>query len=156
MTVRLADKPPSQADIAATMAVMTRAFPREYGEAWTEEQLRSTLRMPGVDLFLIGMKGTIDGFALTRTVIDETELLLIAISPDKRRLSLARNLLEHIEDRLREQKVLNFFLEMRSGNPAEELYRNHGFKRIGLRPNYYRGSHGGYYDAVTFGKSLLD
>ena len=155
MNVEIASRPAERSAIAGTMAVMTRAFPPEFGEAWTEQQLRSTLVMPGVTLYVAKADNEISGFALVRHVLDEAELLLIAIDPAHRRKSAATNLLSFVERHLYETGITHMFLEMRDGNPAEFLYRRFGFEKIGHRPNYYRGSHGGHYDAVTFGKNPL-
>lgn len=135
---------------------MTRAFPPEYGEGWTESQLRSTLKSPGIDLFLAKDGDSFAGFALTRTVIDETELLLIAVEPLSRGKSLGTNLLRYLESFLQNKSVDLIFLEMRSGNSAEFLYRNFGFSPIGRRIAYYRGADGTTHDAITLSKSLKD
>ena len=44
------------------------------------------------------------------------------------------------------------FLEMRDGNPAETLYRRHGFEPVGRRRAYYRKAAGDPLDAITFAR----
>lgn len=153
MIVTQAARPASSSDIKSAMQVMMGAFPPEYGEGWTEDQLRSTMRLPGVHLFLAKDEGNIAGFALVRMVLDEAELLLIAVLPEWRRKSVAIQLLEFIEACLTDHGMAKLFLEMRKGNPAEMLYRKSGFEQIGYRPDYYRGRDGARYDAITFGKT---
>jgi ribosomal-protein-alanine N-acetyltransferase len=43
---------------------------------------------------------------------------------------------------------------MRDGNPAESLYRHHGFAPIGRRPKYYRTTDGERIDAITFSRDM--
>ena len=40
-------------------------------------------------------------------------------------------------------------LEVRAGNPAMNLYLKAGFAEVGRRKNYYTGSDGQIYDALT-------
>jgi ribosomal-protein-alanine N-acetyltransferase len=89
------------------------------------------------------------GFAVTRQILDEAELLLFAISPQYRRRGLGGILLKNLLEESEGKGVASMMLEMRAGNPAEFLYRNHGFLPIG-RPNYYRSTDGTRLDAITF------
>jgi ribosomal protein S18 acetylase RimI-like enzyme len=73
------------------------------------------------------------GFAVTRQILDEAELLLFAISPQYRRRGLGGILLKNLLEES-EGKGVASMLEMRAGNPAEFLYRNHGFLPIGNAP----------------------
>ena len=98
--------------------------------------------------------GRPSGFVLTRHAADEEELLLIAVSPEHRGQGFGRELVEHLCLRARERGVTRIFLEMRQGNPAEQLYRSAGFEPIGKRPKYYRLATGGTLDAITFGRTL--
>jgi ribosomal-protein-alanine N-acetyltransferase len=41
------------------------------------------------------------------------------------------------------------YLEVRRGNDAYFFYQRRGFIEIGQRKNYYRGSDGRFYDAIT-------
>src|SRR3982750_2136478 len=85
----------SSEDIDAVMSVMNSAFGRRYGEAWTRSQLAGILPMGGVSLVL-AREGSADtiGFCLFRTVADESELLLLAVSSSCRRRGIGRRLLD--------------------------------------------------------------
>lgn len=139
------------------MAVMEAAFDPAYGEAWTRAQLEGALMMGTCYWWLIAPDGhppqenaEAAGFALIRQVLDEAELLLFAISPQYRRRGLGDILLKRLLEEIEDNGVASIMLEMRSGNPAEFLYRNHSFLPIGRRPNYYRGADGTRLDAITF------
>lgn len=143
-------------DIAdAIMPVMECAFDPAFGEAWTLAQVHSALCMPTCQAVLVQQPdGRIAGFAMTRTVLDEQELLLIAVAPWARRRGIGQLLIETLKDRAFQLGVKSIFLEMRDGNPAEALYRSCNFVNIGQRPNYYTGADGARFDALTFQLTL--
>ncbi len=142
--------------LGPVMQVMRQAFDPLYGEAWNHSQTRSMLAMPLTHLLLAetiaenpDAAGAPVGFAMTRRVADEEELLLIAVSPDWRQLGAGSALLNQVIENAREAGVSRLHLEMRSNNPAMHLYSKFGFAPIGLRKDYYRGSDNRHYDAVT-------
>lgn len=142
-------------DIDRIMAVMDAAFDPEFGEAWTRRQVADALLVPGTHYLLTDAEGSTPassaaGFALTRGVADEEELLLIAVLPELRGRGIGSALLQRVITEARERGVTRLFLEMRDGNPAESLYRHHGFAPVGRRRNYYRRGNGGALDAITF------
>ncbi len=145
----------------AIMAVMEESFDPRYGEAWTRRQVLDSLTLQNVHFTLIDAAGTDDvdpdqvtGFALTRQVLDEEEILLIAVLPSVRGTGVGKQLLAEVIDRALARSVSRLFLEMRDGNPAEHLYRRFGFEKIGHRKGYYRGAVGGPLDAITFAKDI--
>jgi ribosomal-protein-alanine N-acetyltransferase len=136
------------------MAVMTAAFDPNYGEAWTESQTLSMLALPGVWLSLARVDGQPAGFALNRQIVDEAELLLLAVAPSFRRQGIAMALIERTLHLLRRRNGLRLHLEVRHNNPAIELYKKAGFLLIGRRPGYYHGIDGQIHDALTLSHTL--
>lgn len=144
-------------DIDRIMAVMERAFPTEYGEAWNRRQISDSLILASTHYSLIMADGAIAsageepvaGFALTRRLLDEEELLLFAIAPKFRRQGLGAALLVHVIAEARACGVQRLFLEMRKDNPAGVLYAAHGFRTVGIRPKYYRTVSGERLDALS-------
>lgn len=136
-------------DIAAIMPVMQAAFDPLYGEAWTAAQCLSLLAMPGSCLYLAHSEGTLAGFAMTRWIADEEELLLIAVAPEARRKGIASRLLQHIIKSARRCRREIMFIEVRENNPAIAFYTQFGFEQVGRRPSYYSGSDGDRFDALT-------
>ena len=135
------------------LAVMTRAFEPVYGEAWTHAQCMGVLSMPGTCL-LVARNPQPVGFALLRTVIDETELMLLAVIPEARRTGLGRAILEQSFAVAANAGSKHYFLEVRSDNPAISLYRKLGLLQVGMRREYYRGGDGVRRDALTFKRTL--
>ena len=146
----------SSDDLDAVMRIMEAAFGDRFGEAWTRSQCAGILPMAGVALMLARDvdSGTATGFALIRTVADESELLLLAVAPDHRRRGVGRGLLNHFLDHARADAVSRAHLEVRDGNPAISMYRNAGFSAVGRRRNYYRSRDGQQFDAITFALNL--
>jgi ribosomal-protein-alanine N-acetyltransferase len=143
-------------DLDSVMEVMEAAFGTRFGEAWTRSQCAGILPMAGVSLMLTrdGDGGAPIGFSLARSVMDESELLLLAVAPDHRRRGFGRALLDRFLDQARAGGVVRAHLEVRDGNPAIEMYRGAGFTPIGRRRNYYRTSDGQQFDALTFALDL--
>jgi len=143
-------------DLDAIMAVMDAAFDPAFGEAWSRRQVEDALALPGTHYLLIGADGNPPartpavGFALSRAVLDEEELLLLAVTPRYRTRGLGTKLLERFVAEARSRGARRLFLEMRDGNGAEGLYRRYGFASIGRRRHYYRRGSGGPRDAITF------
>lgn len=144
-------------DLDKIMAVMQAAFPPEYGEAWTRRQVEDAMLLGACHYGLVAAHGgepapgeAAAGFYLSRTGYEEEELLLLAVDPAARRAGLGRRLLERFAQCARENGAKRLLLEMRRGNPAESLYRQFGFVRIGERPNYYRSATTERIDAITF------
>ena len=143
------------------MAIMDDAFDPHWREAWTRAQVEDSLRFPSTHYILASALNTqsdaalpVSGFVLARRILDEEELLLLAVRKDARRQGLGANLLRQFIDAARDNGVKRVFLEMRDRNPAERLYRKFGFEQIGRRRDYYRTASGDRIDALTFARSV--
>ena len=146
----------SSEELDDAMAVMESAFGDKYGEAWTRSQCAGILPMTGVSLYLARDEGsdTVVGFSLFRSVADESELLLLAVSPARHREGIGSRLLDHFMGHARSNGVRRVHLEVRDGNPAIEMYRSAGFVQIGRRRNYYHARDGGRFDAITLAREV--
>ena len=141
-------------DIAAIETLMAQAFDPRFGEAWNRGQTLGVMAMPGVRLTLAYVEDEPAGFAITRTVMDEAELLLLAVVPAARRTGIATALLRAVEADARDSGVRQLHLEVRAGNEAIRLYAQAGFTKIGERRHYYRGADMRAHDAHTYMKTL--
>ncbi|WP_394727263.1 GNAT family N-acetyltransferase [Altererythrobacter sp. GH1-8] len=144
------------------MQVMEAAFDPQWGEAWNRKQVSDALILPHTHAILADCHGTLfevseapaAGFVLSRHAADEEELLLIAVDPAHRGRGIATGLIEALFRNAATRGVTRVFLEMRSNNPAETLYRRSGFVPIGQRKDYYKLSSGDRLDAITFARTL--
>jgi len=106
---------------------------------WGEEALRDTIASSGHHLMSL-REGRAVGFLLSSFVLDETQLLLIGISPDWQGVGVGGQLLKEFINRSQDQGQKLIYLEVRSGNErAIRLYRSLGFIDIGVRRDYYPG-----------------
>ena len=137
------------ADLEAVMQVMGDSFDPAYGEAWTSAQCAGLMPMPGVWLSLARSGDDVIGFALGRIVLKEAELLLLAVRQDGQRKGIGRMLLDRFILVAASRGADRLHLEVRAGNPAMNLYLKAGFAEVGRRKNYYTGSDGQIYDALT-------
>lgn len=143
----------NNASIDAIMRVMDEAFDPAYGEAWTRRQISDVLVRPGTFCLIghaDGLPDEAQGFALSRKVLDEEELLLIAVRPQYRQQGIGRRMLDELHRAASLRGTRRLFLEMRDGNPARSFYENFGFCQIGRRRDYYRTAAYGPIDALTF------
>lgn len=141
------------ADLPALMAVMNAAFDPRFGEGWSANQCLGLLAMPGTVLILARIERPV-GFALARMIAGECELMMLGVIPDARLRGIGRDLLDHVIAKAKASGAGSIFLEVRSQNPAIELYTRSGFEKVGSRPRYYRGNSGEVFDAETHRRLL--
>lgn len=146
-------------DLDRIMAVMEVAFDPAHGEAWTRPQVEDALILPNTHYLLAGPDGRAPGeseaavgFVLSRGAADEEELLLIAVDPRHQGRGIGAALLTRFIAEAGARGAARLFLEMREGNPAESLYRRHGFASVGRRRAYYRRGADAPLDAITFAR----
>lgn len=100
----------------------------------------------------------VTGFAISRVVVDEAELLTIALDREVRGRGFSEALLERHAQRVRQAGATVHFLEVAEANaPALSLYRKLGFIEIGRRKGYYPGEPGTAakrQDALTMRRDL--
>jgi ribosomal-protein-alanine N-acetyltransferase len=136
--------------LADAMEVMTRAFDPVYGEAWTLPQLAGVMTMPGTWLTIARIDAAPAGFALVRSVLDECELLLLAVAPLWRGRGIGQALLTDSLRTARRKGITSMNLEVRASNNAINLYEKSGFEYVHRRPGYYKGNDGQLHDALSF------
>lgn len=141
-------------DIGALDGLMADAFDPAYGEAWTRSQCTGVLAMPGVSLLLAELDDGPAGFALTRRILDEAELLLLAVARRHRRHGVGSALLRAVVAEAQGQGCAKLHLEVRAGNLAVRLYADHGFVKSGERRGYYKGAGGALHDAHSYSLAL--
>jgi ribosomal-protein-alanine N-acetyltransferase len=146
---------PGEAEIADAMAVMTTAFDPQYGEAWTAQQLRSMMGLPGSVLVIGRLDEKPIAFGLLRAIAGEAELLLLAVEPLYRGKGHGRRILDRCLMVAERSGAETVFLEVRESNPAVHLYGKAGFNQYNRRKDYYLGSGGCRYDALSFKAALV-
>ena len=96
------------------------------------------------------------GFCILQPVVDEANLLLMAVDPSMQGKGLGYQLLEQSLQLLKNDPV-QIFLEVRESNVAAiALYQKSGFHQIDVRKNYYPKAGGGKEHAVIMVKMCSD
>lgn len=108
-------------------------------DGWSEKTFEEALGNDGSLIFAAVCGGFTVGFLNGSYVLDEAELLNIAVSEDRRKNGIAGGLIERFESKLSEIGVKTVYLEVRESNaPARRFYEKYGYIQNGLRKNYYR------------------
>ena len=117
---------------------------------WRADEFAGFLKDAACDL--VTLPG---GFALIRSIVDEAELLTIAVAPGQRRKGIATTLLVRCLTRARARDAATLFLEVAATNSAAiALYEKSGFTRTGRRPDYYTCPDGTRLDAIIMARDL--
>ena len=140
-------------DLPDVMRVMDESFDPLFGEAWTASQCAGLLPLPGVWLSVARGAEGVMGFALARLVIDEAELLLLAVRHKCQGRGIGKMLLRHFEKVAARAGARRLHLEVREGNHAFSIYADAGYALVARRSNYYRGRDGYCFDALTLAKA---
>ncbi len=134
---------------AGTVAAIHGA---SFAAPWTALDFESLLAEAAVtaDGLFFGRSKEPHGFALSRRVLDEAEVLSVAVTPAYRGQGYARPLLRRHLDALAARGVRRVHLEVDEDNaPALALYRRLGFRETGRRAAYYAKSDGTKATALT-------
>lgn len=87
--------------------------------------------------------GEMLGYTVLMPAVDEVQLLTISIAAGYQRKGLGRKLLGEIKEIARGLNMRRLLLEVRPSNVAAlGLYRDAGFREIGLRRGYYADASG--------------
>jgi ribosomal-protein-alanine N-acetyltransferase len=141
-------------DIASIMPVMDDAFDPAFGEAWSSAQCLSALAMPDCRLLIAVSGDEVAGFAMSRWVLDIEELLMIGVAKNWQRQNIGSLLLDEIVRLAQKDVRSKIFLEVRDGNAAHDFYAAFGFRPVGRRKQYYKGSGTYRPDAITMALDL--
>ncbi len=141
-------------DLDRIMPVMNRAFDPGFGEAWTLMQCHGLMALPGTLLLVAERDGAIIGFALVRSVMDEAELMLLAVDPECQGTGVGAALVRHVVTECRAIGVKHIHLEVRENNTALRFYTKNSFVTSGHRPNYYKSASGLTFNAVSLTRDL--
>jgi len=121
-------------DIEAVMEIETESF----GDPWSVGQFETILKGNTQTVLVAEKDGEILGFGVVMTVLDECEILQIAVKKNDRRAGTGFYLLEKMLELGKDKGAGMFYLEVRALNePARKLYEKTGFSETGLRKDYY-------------------
>ena len=140
--------------LANRLDEVLRVEQRAYASPWSRTNFMDALHsgyqaemlLAGYDLlgYFVAMKG-----------VDEVHLLNITVAPEFQGQGWSRILLEALAIWSRGQAAEWLWLEVRVGNlRALRVYEAHGYRRVGLRKDYYPALHGKREDAIVMSLRL--
>ena len=140
----------SEEDLAAVLEIESASFSRPWTRRHFLDEMESSCGYPTVAL---ANDGTLAGYLCLKLILDEAEILDVAVSAAKRGRGIGQLLVLDAMAFCRKQGVNLLSLEVRVGNAeAIALYRRLGFHEVGRRKNYYDNGE----DAILMDISLGD
>jgi [ribosomal protein S18]-alanine N-acetyltransferase len=122
-------------DVVAVVEIESASFPRPWTTRHFLDEIDSSCGYPMV---ATTPDGTIAGFLCLKQVLDEGEILDVAVRESMRGRGVGRMLVDAALAQCRERGGAVVSLEVRVGNDdAIALYQRVGFREIGRRKRYY-------------------
>ena len=119
-------------------------------ERYTLDMVESNVSNPAYINIICIIDDNVVGYITVSTVLDEGELLKIAVLDSYRRQNIGYELLDTMEKYLINKGITKVFLEVRDDNIAAiNFYEKNGFDKISIREKYYDGV-----DAIIYAKGL--
>ena len=110
-----------------------------FSDPWSEKSVAGELENPLAYWLVAVEEEMVTGYIGSQTVLDETDMMNVAVHPDHRRKGIAEALVMELEKALKDLGSHSLTLEVRESNePARKLYEKLGFVQVGKRPRYYR------------------
>ena len=106
--------------------------------AWSENLLRGEIDQSDKYYTVVLLDGKVVAYGGFAKVIDEGDIMNIAVSSEYRRQGFAGMVLSDFFNKSKELGIKSFTLEVRVSNePARKLYEKYGFEFSGIRTKYY-------------------
>jgi ribosomal-protein-alanine N-acetyltransferase len=132
------------------LAVERAAYPHPWSRANFTDALTS-----GYQAQVLVAGDTLLGYFIAMKGVEEVHLLNITVAPQYQRQGWARVMLDALALWARGQAAQWVWLEVRVSNQrALDVYENHGYRRVGLRKNYYPAQQQRREDAVVMSLRL--
>jgi [ribosomal protein S18]-alanine N-acetyltransferase len=143
---QLAYAPMVAGDIDEVFALETSVYPHP----WSRGNFVDSLTSGYNGWTLRDDAGTLVGYFLLMTAVDEAHLLNVAVAAPRQREGLGLYLLDKIVCCARGLGMESILLEVRPSNlRALKVYERYGYTEIGRRKNYYPAHNGQREDAIV-------
>ena len=110
-----------------------------FSDPWSENSIATELTSR-LSYWLVAVEdGQVVGYIGSQSVLGESDMMNVAVHPERRRRGIAEKLVLALSHDLKQRDNVCLTLEVRASNaPAIALYEKLGFAQVGRRPNYYR------------------
>lgn len=140
---------------ADRLDAVLRVEQRAYAHAWSRTNFLDALHSGYQAQVLVTERDEVIGYFVAMKGVDEVHLLNIAVAPEHQGQGLAGVLLDALLQWTRSESVHWIWLEVRVGNAtAIHVYERCGFRRVGLRKDYYPAGHGQRESAIVMSLQL--
>lgn len=110
-----------------------------FSDPWCERDIIDLICTEGSMCFSALEGERVVAYVVGRLIPPEGEIYRVAVRPEYRKRGIAYRLLDYAVKTSRGSGLETLFLEVRSENlSAINLYTAYGFKRVGIRKNYYK------------------
>ena len=125
-------------DLPAVLDIERRSFAQPWSRAFFEKELATPFARLVVAVEEAVPRPQVIGYTCRWRVTDEVHLLNVAVHPERRGLGHGRALVAGVVGEAEAARARVVYLEVRAGNViARRLYRQLGFKDLGVRRGYY-------------------
>lgn len=111
-----------------------------FSDPWSIGEFTGVLSSPyAIFLVAVDERGRVGGYVVMMAILDESEVLNIAVDVQLRGAAIGARLLDSAIADAELNGARTTFLEVRESNEAAlRLYRSRGFEELSRRPGYYR------------------
>ncbi|QOX79339.1 ribosomal protein S18-alanine N-acetyltransferase [Trichlorobacter lovleyi] len=142
-------RPMAESDLDLVLRIEQTCFPR----AWTRAHFHAEIGSERATPVVAELDGRVAGYLCLTVLLDEAEILDLAVDPACRRSGIGAALLVWACDEAVRQGATLLRLEVRATSaPAIALYERFGFVRNGVRKAYYEQG----VDALLMDKNLVE
>ena len=125
-------------DLPTVLDIERRSFAQPWSRAFFEKELATPFARLVVAVEEAVPRSEVIGYTCRWRVTDEVHLLNVAVHPERRGLGHGRALVGAVVAEAEVARTRVVYLEVRAGNViARRLYRQLGFKDLGVRRGYY-------------------
>ena len=125
-------------DLPAVLDIERRSFAQPWSRAFFEKELATPFARLVVAVEEAVPRPQVIGYTCRWRVTDEVHLLNVAVHPERRGLGHGRALVGAVIAEAEVARTRVVYLEVRAGNViARRLYRQLGFRDLGVRRGYY-------------------
>jgi len=125
-------------DLPAVLDIERRSFAQPWSRPFFEKELATPFARLVVAVEEADPRPHVIGYTCRWRVTDEVHLLNVAVHPERRGLGHGRALVGAVVAEAEAARVRVVYLEVRAGNViARRLYRQLGFRDLGVRRGYY-------------------
>lgn len=148
---RLNYQPMQEGDLDEVVAVEQEVYPYP----WSRANFSDSLAQGYHAWVLRALDGSLMGYFLVMSVVDEAHLLNVAVSRSWQGKGLGRLLVNQAVALSRGLGLESILLEVRPSNVrALEIYQRYGFAEIGRRKGYYPAANSTREDAIVMRYTL--